>query len=387
MNVPARPQAPTFTTQDMRWHPSERERYSAWDRFWLPRMRDERDLIFVRRATWMALYVLGSAALLFQLPSPWVWLAGLVYVPVLFLRYMGRYILMLHATSHRPLWKREHTLLPWFIPAVLGPFFGQTPTSYYVHHIGMHHGEENLLGDLSTTLCYRRDSFKHWAHYWARFFFTGYLHLVNYFRHTGKTRLLRRFVVGEVAWLLGVAGLAMINWQATFILFVIPLLLIRVLMMSGNWAQHAFVDAEDPGNPYLSSTSLINHRYNVNCYNDGYHVVHHVAPMLHWSEMPGHLEDNFATYAANDALIFDGIGNNQTIWWCLMTKNYGKLADHLVRYPGDTRSRDEIIAMLQRRTSETRGRIKGVFEFEGGAPIIQEPMAAHWAKRLAAKEG
>lgn len=385
MNVPARPQAPTFTTQDMRWHPSEREHYSAWDRFWLPRMRDERDLIFVRRATWMALYVLGSAALLFQLPSPWVWLAGLVYVPVLFLRYMGRYILMLHATSHRPLWKREHTLLPWFIPAVLGPFFGQTPTSYYVHHIGMHHGEENLLGDLSTTLCYRRDSFSHWVHYWARFFFTGYIHLVNYFRHTGKTRLLRRFVVGEVAWLLGVAGLATINWQATFILFVIPLLLIRVLMMSGNWSQHAFVDAEDPGNPYLSSTSLINHRYNVNCYNDGYHVVHHVAPMLHWSEMPGHLEDNFATYAANDALIFDGIGNNQTIWWCLMTKNYGKLADHLVRYPGDTRSRDEIIAMLKRRTSETRGRIKGVFEFEGSTPIIQEPMAAHWAKRLAAK--
>jgi hypothetical protein len=110
--------------------------------------------------------------------------------------------------------------------------------------------------------------------------------------------------------------------------------------------------------------------------------VHHIAPMLHWSEMPGHLEADFASYAAHDALIFDGIGNNQTVWFCLMTKNYGRLADHLVRYPGDTRTREELIAMLQERTSRTRGRIKGIFEFETAAPIVQEPMAAHWARRV-----
>lgn len=382
MNMPA--PKPAFRTRDMRWHESERADYNAWDRFCLRFIRDERDLIFTRRVTWMSLYVFASAILLFALPSPWVWLAGLVYVPVLFIKYMGRYILTLHATSHRPLFKRGHTLLPQFIPAVLGPFFGQTPTSYYVHHIGMHHGEENLLGDLSTTLCYRRDSLKHWAHYWARFFFTGQIHLVNYFRHTGKKRLLRRFLLGEAAWVVGLLALASVNWQATFIVFLLPLLLIRVLMMSGNWAQHAFVDADQPEVPYLASTTLINHRYNINCYNDGYHVVHHIAPMLHWSEMPGHMEADFANYAAHDALIFDGIGNNQTIWFCLMTKNYGKLADHLVRYPGDTRTRDELIAMLKSRTQGTRGRIKGIFEFETAAPILQEPMAPHWARRFEA---
>ena len=83
----------------------------------------------------------------------------------------------------------------------------------------------------------------------------------------------------------------------------------------------------------------------------------------------------------HDAIVFDGLGNNQTVWWCLMTKNYGKLADHLVRYPGDTRTREELIEMLKSRTQRTVGRKKGVFEIEGDAPIIQEPMAAHWAKR------
>ena len=370
-----------FRTRDMRWHPSERERYTLYDKAWLRLIRDKRDLIFTRRGTYMSLYVLASAIVLFWLPSNLVWFAGLIYVPMLFVRYMGRYILMLHATSHRPLFKRGVPLLGEWIPMVLGPFFGQTPTSYYAHHVGMHHGEENLLGDLSTTICYRRDSLAHWAHYWARFFVTGEAHMINYFRHTGKTRLLRRFLLGELAWLGGVGAGLWFNWQATFIVFVLPLLLIRVLMMSGNWAQHAFVDIDDPASPYLASTTLINHRYNVNCYNDGYHVVHHIVPMLHWSEMPGHFEANFAEYARHDALVFDGIGNNQTVWWCLMTKNYGRLADHLVRYPGDERSREELIAMLKTRTRRVDGRIKGLFEFERSAPIIQEPMAAHWAKR------
>ncbi len=373
---------PALRTRDMRWHPSERDAYTWYDKAWLRLIRDERDLIFVRRGTNMSLFVIASAILLFWLPSPWTWVVGALYVPTLFIRYMGRFILMLHATSHRPLFKRNVPLLGSYIPMVLGPFFGQTPTAYYVHHIGMHHGEENLLGDLSTTLCYRRDSFGHWLHYWARFFFLGQVHLVNYFRHTGKTRLLRRLIIGEVAWVAGLIGLCLISWQATFVVFVLPLLLIRVLMMSGNWAQHAFVDADDPANPYLASTTLINHRYNFNCYNDGYHVVHHIVPMLHWSEMPGHFEANLGEYAKNQALVFDGIGNNQTIWWLLMTKNYSELADHLLAYEGDERTREELIAMLKLRTRRTRGRIRGLLEFETSAPIIQDPMAPHWAQRF-----
>ncbi len=371
----------TFRTNDMRWHESERADYSLYDKLWLRFLRDERDLIHTRRATWMTLYCFFGALFVYMLPSPWQWVAGVFYVTTLFTRYMGRYVLMLHCVSHRPLFKKQHALLPWFIPAVLGPFFGQPPQSYYAHHIGMHHGEENLLGDLSTTLCYRRDSFTDWLHYWARFFVSGQVHLHNYFKHTGKKRMLRRFWMSEGSWLAGVIALSFVNWQATFIVFVIPLLLIRVLMMSGNWSQHAFIDVDDPDNPYLSSSTLINHRYNVNCFNDGYHVVHHIAPMLHWSEMPGHFEEDFANYAKNDAIVFDGLGNNQTVWWCLMTKNYGKLADHLVRYPGDTRSREELIEMLKSRTQRTVGRKRGIFETEGDAPLIQEPMAAHWAKR------
>ena len=43
-----------------------------------------------------------------------------------------------------------------YIPWLLGPFFGETPETYFVHHVGMHHVEENLEDDLSSTMPYKR---------------------------------------------------------------------------------------------------------------------------------------------------------------------------------------------------------------------------------------
>ena len=350
---------PTFPTRDLRWDPAERERYSRLDHLWLKVLRDERDLIFARHVTRMSLHCLVATAALFAAPSWLVWPLGLLHLGILVPRYMGPFTLMLHATAHRPLFKRRHTLLQWYIPAVLGAFFGQTPTAFYAHHLSMHHPEQGALGDESTTLCYRRDSFRHWLRYWARFFFAGLLHLSRYLRRTGKDRVRRRLLIGEASWFVAVAALAVVSWQATVLLFVIPLVLIRVLMMSGNWAQHAFIDVDDPENPYRASTTLINHRYNHNCYNDGYHVVHHLSPGLHWSEMPAHLDKHLDKYAANDALIFDGLGNNQVVWWCLMTGDYARLEAHLVRHPGDERSAEERIAMLKARARGTLERSRG----------------------------
>ena len=101
-----------------------------------------------------------------------------------------------------------------------------------------------------------------------------------------KTRLVRRVVIGELAWYAGVAGLLFYNWQATVVVSVVPFLLVRFLMMAGNWAQHAFIDGRDPSNPYKSSIVCVNSRYNRRCFNDGYHVEHHRRPALHWTDLP-----------------------------------------------------------------------------------------------------
>lgn len=303
----------------------------------------------------------GVAVLVYAGVLP-VWVT-LLWMPWMMARYQGRFTLMLHATSHRPLFKAEHAWLNRWIPWVLGPLFGYTPDSFYVHHIGMHHPENNLHTDLSSTIAYQRDRFSHFVHYWARFFFVGFGHLLRYLWRRRRTRMARQFMIGELSWLTAMGVLLWWNPWATLGVFIGPFLLIRWFMMAGNWAQHAFVDVDDPGNAYRNSNCLINARYNHLCYNDGYHIVHHLKPSLHYTEMATWFHDRAETFGEQDALVFDGLGNNQVVWWCLMSQNWDRLAEHLVDLPGaPTRTHDEKVAMLQQRARRRVGQVKGLLE-------------------------
>ena len=159
---------PSGCTTDPRW---ARPATTTWlDRFFLRRIRDERDLLFVHRATAISLTVWPLAVGMFLLP-PWVtWLLAVPYLAFVFVRWGAAFTLMLHAVCHRPLFRREHAAWERWIPWLIGPFLGHTPSSFYVHHIGMHHPENNLEADLSCTLAYQRDELAHFLHYWARFF-------------------------------------------------------------------------------------------------------------------------------------------------------------------------------------------------------------------------
>jgi fatty acid desaturase len=268
---------------------------------------------------------------------------------VVFLGFEDRFILMLHCTSHRQLFRPEHRRLNHVIPWVIGPFFGETPETYFVHHMGMHHPENNLQTDLSSTMRYRRDRLSHWLHYLFSFLSVGPALLAVYHWRKRNQKMLQRMLSGELTFYAVVAVLLAVNWRATLVVFVIPVLLVRTLMMAGNWAQHAFVDAADPANPYKNSITCINTRYNRRCFNDGYHIHHHVKPRCHWSEYPGEFERNKDEYGRQDAIVFDGVDFFQ-VWAMLMTKQWKGLAKRFVQLPGAP-ARDEaaIIAFLQSR--------------------------------------
>ena len=64
---------------------------------------------------------------------------------------------------------RYHSVLKYLLPYGLCPFFGIPPGMYRLHHVVMHHIENNVFDeDLSSTEPYRRDSFAHWLVYFAR---------------------------------------------------------------------------------------------------------------------------------------------------------------------------------------------------------------------------
>ena len=247
---------------------------------WSSTLNDARDIVFVNVSLAM-ISTMGPAALLLFLLGDFSWWLAAAYA-ALFAIWFDRFTLMLHCTSHRPLFNRRFKALNHTIPWVIGPLFGQTPNSYFVHHMGMHHKEGNLLGDLSTTMPYQRDRLSHWLHYWARFITIGLVELTRYHRRHDRSKMVRKLLVGELSFWGACALLATtVSLQAPLVVFVIPVLLMRTLMMAGNWGQHAFVDPDEPDNDFKSSITCINTRYNRRCFNDGYHIIHHLKPSIH----------------------------------------------------------------------------------------------------------
>lgn len=351
------------------------DHYGPFERFGLSLLRDERDLIFLKTIVFMVVTIFPAVIGLFASEASLVWKLAVPYLAAVFLLFGGRYGLMLHATGHRPIFKREYAWMQHFITFVLGPLLGHTPTSFEAHHMWMHHAENNMEGDGSCTLAYKRDSFPHWFHYWARFFFFGHIHLTRYLVLRGRARMARRFWAGEAAWLCIAVCAWLINPAAATVVFIIPLLIMRVMLMAGNFAQHAFVDIDDPDNGYKNSNNLVNADYNHIAYNDGYHIVHHIYPGMHWSEMPLHFTEHLQEYIDADAVVFDGIADNIVMWVLIMTRRYDYLAEHLIDLKG--RTHEEKVAFLKERMHRRTGDLPPLFHWETPEDVARTDRHLH----------
>jgi fatty acid desaturase len=312
-------------------------------------LEDPRDLPFVKLALILSAIALPFATLMFfgGLDSSLRWWLSLPYYGLLLGWYGGPYNLMLHNTSHRKFMKWRP--LNHYIPNVLGLFFGHSPNTYFGHHVGMHHPENNLPEDLSSTMAYQRDSFIDFLKYFSRFFFGIVVEAPLYFKRKKRRRLMWQTLGGELGLYAGIVLLTLYDWQATVIVFVIPFVMMRFMMMAGNWGQHAFVDLAMPQNCYRNSITCINATYNRRCFNDGYHIGHHLKATRHWTDMPKELKDNLATYAREDAIVFEGI-DFFVVWLFLMLGRYDWLAKRVVSLDGKKRSEAEIISWLKTRT-------------------------------------
>ena len=312
-------------------------------------INDKRDLPFLRLCLIICCTTI-PAAIYFFVTEDFNWWIALIYFLFNAIFLMGSYILMLHNTSHRGLFKRKYNFLNKVIPWVLGPFFGETPESYFAHHVGMHHPENNLSEDLSSTMKYQRDSFRDFLRYFLRFFIFVIADLSVYLKRKGRNKIRQKFLSGEFTWYVIVAILLYFNWQATFVVFVFPLIFTRFMMMAGNWGQHAFIDRATPANCYRNSITCINSPYNKQCFNDGYHIGHHLNPSMHWTDMPVNFKENISNYAKENAIVFRKLDFSM-VWFLLMTKSYGTLAKYYVDLsPAQPKSKMEIIALLKERT-------------------------------------
>lgn len=332
-----------------------KENFNWYDKFWLRYMNDKRDLPFIYLLTTIHLLILPVAILLFTpvLQGWWWWAVAIPYFYLSQLYFKGSFGLMFHCFCHRktlkaPWQKPFHSYVTW----IICPLFGHAPEGYFSHHMGMHHIENNMPDDTSSTMKYQRDSLTGFLHYFFTFIFVGVINTIQYLFNRKRKKLGQRLTAGEYIYLAFCIGMCFVNFKATMLVFIVPLLFARLVMMLGNWAQHSFIDAKEPDNLYKSSINCINTVYNHKCWNDGYHIIHHLRPGMHYTEMPAEFLKRKDEFAANKAIVFDGIHYLHIFTW-LLTKRYDKLADNLVNINGNMfQSKEEAILLLKERTKK-----------------------------------
>jgi len=215
----------------------------------------------------------------------------------------------------------------------------------------MHHAENNMPDDDSSTMFYKRDSLKEFFKYLLHFIFLGFKGVVTYLLLRNKKKMAHNAMAGEFTFFLFCIAMSFVNFAGTCAVFIVTFFVSRMIMMVGNWTQHSFIDPLDPANPYKSCVTCLNVTYNKRCWNDGYHTSHHAKPGLHWTEHPNNFMAHLDTYAAEKAVVFEGYDFGQ-IFFALMRKRYDLLADHFVNINNTFSSDEAIIEMLKQRTQK-----------------------------------
>ncbi len=326
--------------------------YNRLDNFFIRFIRDERDLPFIYFTIGITLFLIPYAVLLFsRLLAGRYWpAAAVIYMIINAVFFIGRFSLMFHCTAHRTLFKKQYNYLNSLLPYVIAPFFGHMADTYYAHHIGMHHPENNLRDDESSTMPYQRDSLKSFLLYLSKFIFRGLYGLASYFKKKNRKKLMYSAIRGEIFFIFFSLVLCCFNWHAAFCVFIFPYFFYRLIAMLGNWAQHAFIDPADPGNAYKNSMNCINSKYNRICWNDGYHISHHLKPTMHWTEHPAYFQKTAGKYIENNAVVFSKI-DIMMVAVLLLAKRYDLLARNFVNIGNRFASDEAVIAFLKERTA------------------------------------
>lgn len=343
-------------------------------------VRNQNDVVML---THLILYFTTSVPSAIYLFYNFSWMHGILHW-VMQSYYVGTYTLMMHQHIHmRGILSTKFSWLDTAFPYITDPLMGHTWNSYYFHHVKHHHVEGNGPDDKSSTLRYQRDDIWNLLHYIGRFYFFVWYDLFSYFISKKKYTLAAKAAVSEVSSFAMIAFFATyVNTRAAFCVFLLPLGMLRVGLMVGNWGQHAFVDDVDPDSDFRSSITLIDvpvsltahppsplhpslppyrihttnpfpflsQKSNRYCYNDGYHTSHHLNPLRHWRDHPPAFLSQKHRYAAEHALTFRNI-DYIMLTFRLLKKDYEYLARCLVPMGEQVgMSLGERAEMLRRKT-------------------------------------
>lgn len=274
---------------------------------------------------------------------------GMFYVLFNLFTHARSFILALHYSTHTPIFNRKWRFLKHINTSILCNFFGMPLGTYYAHHIAMHHCENNVRPhDVSSTMPYQRDSKFELLKYMLRYLFLIWFELPYHLIQQKRQKVAMRSVAGSVAFFIGTTILFQFRPIATLFVFILPMIILSIALMEGNWKQHVFVDPEDPENSYRSTFACINTPRNALNFNDGYHVEHHEKPGLPWHQLPTYFQSQIPHYAEQDGFIFTHLSSGQ-VGQLVLEGKLEELANHYVNVGQKQRTKAELVAEFRRR--------------------------------------
>mmetsp|Transcript_23388 Transcript_23388/g.72883 ORF Transcript_23388/g.72883 Transcript_23388/m.72883 type:complete len:393 (+) Transcript_23388:173-1351(+) len=283
---------------------------------------------------------------------------GVAYSVMQLVLWEARFILCLHYSAHLKLFSPEKAgrlaagALNEILPTAIAPLFGIPSGMYFLHHVAMHHVEDNIFPmDLSSTMPYQRDSFLDFLKYWATYLTLTMFYLPAYALYKGRPRLAFYAITLLTCWASGMYYAWTLHSTAAFYTLIFPFLFASLALMFGNFSQHIFVEPSRPADDYCSTYNCLNVLDNRFTFNDGYHIVHHLNARKHWSEMPQNFIDNVAKYEEHGAILFEGLFFFQ-VGVMVMTGQWKALARHVVQVRDDPLSEAELIALMKRRVQK-----------------------------------
>jgi len=328
-------------------------------------LRDQRDLPMLYLTSNILAWLIPMGTLvIYAHMNEWqyrTWL-GLGYVVSWLILFVERYILMLHYHSHLNIFKPEYRWMGYIISGLLPVAFGIPMATYYMHHVIMHHVENNHDEDISSTEKYDRTKVSSFLRYWARFTMLIGLELPIYAYKKKRWMWLAALTASmglfyPVMWIL----MAISN-SGTFWVFCVPHMVGLTAMAFGNYSQHIFVDPDNANSNYALTYNCLDTAGNQTTFNDGYHVLHHLQARLHWKELPEtfHTKEVLETMRANKAINFRSI-HFFDVGVHVLSGNLRRLVEkyyvHISKQSIDPEDKseeeiptvDEVVAMLEHR--------------------------------------
>ena len=123
-----------------------------------------------------------------------------------------------------------------------------------------------------------------------------------------------------------------------------------ILLACINWCWHAFINPEDPEDPYVQSITILDGQINV--LNEDYHVVHHQYPGGHWEDYVGFRDKHWGEYITRKATCFRSV-HTFLIFFTFLFRDYEELANTFVDLKGEAEGKpmtqEEKIVLLKAR--------------------------------------